>query len=86
MIRSTRLLGAATILAALALSFGLSQYHAARVLACAAYARGSDRVAFVHPCLDARATQWAGWATVAVLFAGLWIGARLVARRPARNA
>jgi hypothetical protein len=84
MIRSTRLLGAATILAALALSFGLSQYHAARQLACDAYARGSDRVAFVHPCLDARETRWATWATVAVLFAGLWIGTRLVGLRSRR--
>lgn len=81
MVRSTRLLGAATILAALVLSFGLSQYHAARQLACDAYVRGSDRVGFVHPCLDARQTRWAEWATVAVLFVGLWLGARLVVRR-----
>jgi hypothetical protein len=81
MARSTRLLGAATILAALVLSFGLSQYHAARQLACDAYARGSDRVAFLHPCLDARATRWTSWATVVVLFVGLWIGARLVGLR-----
>ena len=79
--RSTRLLGAATILAALVVSFGLSQYHAARQLACAAYARGSDNVAFLHPCLDSRETRWADWATVVVLFAGLWIGARLLGLR-----
>ena len=79
--RSTRLLGAATILAALLVSFGLSQYHAARQLACDAYTKGSDRVAFLHPCLDARATRWADWATILVLFVGLWVGTRLVVRR-----
>lgn len=84
MARPTRLLGVATILAALAVSFGLSEYHAARQIACTVYARGGDNVAFLHPCLDARETRWAGWATVAVLFVGLWLGARLVGLRSRR--
>ncbi len=82
------LLGMAVIVAALAGSFVLHEYHAVRRVACADYAKGDDDITFLHPCIASARTRWAEFAAFTVIFLGLTVGGGLLARfwtEPARS-
>lgn len=75
-------LGVVVILVTVVASFVLHEIHASPAAACRAYARGSDSVGYLNPCIVGARTRWASTAAFLVAFGGLAVGTRLlIARR-----